>query len=454
MSREVLPPGPRPRLPGALVLAVNRDLVGTFRDIARRYGDVAGFRVGPFPVALLAHPDQVHEALVVRHRELVRGDTLRYLRTILGTGLLTSDGAEHLRRRRILAPVFARAWVPAWGAAAAACAQRVTAGWRDGEVRDVEAEMNRLSLLVVGRTLLDVDLEGEAREVGAALPVVLSTANRVINPFAPVLDRLPLPATLRFRAARATLDRLVLDLIARRRADGRDHGDLLSLVLAARDREDGRGLTDSQIRDELMTLLLAGHETVAAALSWTWYLLARHPDIEARLHAEVDAARAGLAGSGPDDDKTAGLGFTRLVLTEAMRLFPPVPAINRQTLEPYPVAAEVLPARCVVVLSPAVTQRDPRFFPDPDRFDPDRWSPHFRTGLPRGAYSPFGAGPHQCIGESLAWTECLRAVASIAAGWRLRLPDGAQVGQRVRVTLRPASGLPMRLERRAPARPH
>jgi cytochrome P450 len=252
------------------------------------------------------------------------------------------------------------------------------------------------------------------------------------------------PSTRRFRAARAQLEATVLGLIERRLADGSDHGDLLSLVLAARDA-DGGGLTAREAHEEILTLLLAGHETVASALSWTLHLVAINPDAEARLHEEVDTVLAGRPAGGAD---LARLTYTANVVRESMRLMPPVPALTRQTGGEYAVGGYTLPAGCTIVLSPAVTHYDPRFFPDPTAFRPDRWTPAFRAGLPRQAYFPFAAGPHQCIGEAMAWTECVLAVASIAARWRLRPVPGRPVVPRARITLQPRYGLWMRLDRR------
>jgi cytochrome P450 len=446
VSDDRFPPGPRRQLPGAMIIALNRDLPGTFRALARRYGDVAGFQAGPFRVALLSHPDDIREALVVRHRELVRSDLLRYLRVILGNGLLTSDGDVHRRHRRMLQPIFHHERIPGYGDVAVEYAERVTATWRDGDVVDVAEEMDRLTLLATGRALMDVDLEGDARAVGEAVPAALKTANRVINPLAPLLDRLPLHSTRGFRAAHLGLHQLVLDLIARRRAEGTDRGDLLSLVLAARDSDDGRGLTDREVRDEVLTMLMTGHETVAAALVWTWYLLARHPTVEALLHSEVKGL---LRGRLPSSADLPDLSFTKQVVAEAMRLYPPAPMVIRETTGDYRVGRYVLPARCVIMMCSAVTHHDPRFYPEPERFAPERWTAEFRAGLHRFAYFPFGGGPHQCIGEPLAWTECVLVVATIAARWRLRLQPGTRVVPRTRVTLRPRGGLRLRLERHA-----
>jgi cytochrome P450 len=441
----MFPPGPRGLAPITLPLAANRDLPGTLRSISRRYGDVAGFRVGPLRAALFTHPDAVRDVLVGRHREAVRGDAMRYMRTVVGNGLLTSAGPTHLKRRRLLQPVFHNQRIPLYGELAVETADRVTATWRDGAVVDVAEEMNRLSLLVSGRAMLNVDLEGEAHRIGAALPPVLAIAARAFNPVGPLLDRLPVAGTRRFRAARAELDRLLLGIIDRRIADGGDHGDLLSLVLAARDAEDGSGLTAREAHEEILTLLLAGHETVASALAWTAHLVATNPDAEARLHEEVDAV---LSGRLPERADLPKLAYTEAVVRESMRLMPPVPALTRQTLADYRIGEYTLPKDTTIVLSPAVTHYDPRFFPEPERFAPERWTPEFRSALPRHAYFPFAAGPHQCIGESMAWTECVLAVATIATRWRLRPQPGRTVAATAKITLQPRDGLWMRLERR------
>jgi cytochrome P450 len=268
-------------------------------------------------------------------------------------------------------------------------------------------------------------------------------------PFYDVLEQLPLPVFRRGRETRAQLDAIIYGMIAERRKTPGDRGDLLSMLLLAQDEENhGERMTDQQVRDEAMTIFLAGHETTANALSWTWYLLSGAPDVEARLHQEVDRA---LGGRPPTLADLPNLPYVEKVVTEAMRLYPPAWIIGRRAIEDYPVDGYVVPARSIVVLSPYILQRDARFFPDPDRFDPDRWTPEFKASLPPFAYFPFGGGARRCIGESFAWMELVLVASTIAQRWTLRLVPGHPVVPQPVVTLRMKHGLKMTVERRGGA---
>lgn len=429
-------------MPGALVASFWRDPLGTLERIAAEHGDVAGFRFGPASEVLVSHPDSVREVLVGKQRAFAKGRALQVARRVIGNGLLTSEGELHRRQRRLMQPLFAHRHVGAYAAAMTACADALQARWRPGEVRDIHAEMARLTLTIVGRTLFDADVEGEAHEIGEALTVSLEAVNRLVYPFGPWLERLPLPSRRRFEEARRRLDATIYRLIdERRRASREEGGDLLSLLLAARDAEGG--MTDEQVRDEAMTIFLAGHETTAVWLTWTWYLLSQHPEVEARLHAELDFV---LGGRLPEPADLPHLPLAERVLREALRLYPPVWLVGRRALVDVEIAGRRLPAGTVVLASQWIVHRDPRWWRDPLRFDPDRWSrPDDR---PDYAFFPFGGGARTCIGEGFAWLEAKLALATIASRWRLRLAPGQRVRTRPRITLRPGGGMPMLLERR------
>ncbi|HET9011356.1 MAG TPA: cytochrome P450, partial [Gemmatimonadaceae bacterium] len=327
-------PGPRPRYPGQFAFAVTRRPLEFLPRLARDYGDVAAFGIGPQPIVLLSHPDHIRDVLVTHARRFHKGRGLERARMLLGDGLLTSEGEFHLRQRRLVQPAFHRARIIGYGETMAAYASRRADGWTDGATLDVAAEMAAYTLAVVGKTLFDADVEGEAQEIGDALSTAIRTFNFTVLPWGELMLRLPLPITRRFRRARQRLDATIYEMIARRRASGEDKGDLLSMLLLAHDTEgDGTGMTDVQLRDEAMTLLLAGHETTANALTWAWYLLAQHPAAESALHAEVDAL--GDRPLGADD--LARLPYTRAVLAETMRLYPPAWIVGRRALEAYEV---------------------------------------------------------------------------------------------------------------------
>jgi cytochrome P450 len=313
------------------------------------------------------------------------------------------------------------------------------AQWTPGQVRDVHEDMMRLTLRIVGKTLFDADVEAQAKEVGAALTDVLESFWTMMLPFADLLEHLPVPSLRRSRAARARLDRMIYGMIAERRRDPRDRGDLLSTLLLARDEEqDGRGLTDAEVRDEAMTLFLAGHETTANALSWMWYLVSGAPDVEERMHEEIDRV---LAGRMPRVEDISRLPYVEQVVTEAMRLYPPAWMIGRRAVGAQPLGEYMLPDRALVLLSPYVTHRDARFFDEPERFRPGRWTPEFKASLTPFAYFPFGGGARRCIGESFAWMELMLIAATIAQRWSIRVDPAHPVVPQPLMTLRLQHGL-------------
>jgi cytochrome P450 len=320
--------------------------------------------------------------------------------------------------------------------------------WRTGASIDVHREMLALTLAIVGKTLFDADVEHEAAEIGEALATTFESFQfGFFLPFGELLERLPLPATLRFRKARARLDATIYRLIEERRNSGTDRGDLLSMLLRARDTEgDGGGMTDLQLRDEAMTLFLAGHETTANALTWTWYLLSQHPEVEARLHAEIDAA---LGSRVPTADDLASLPYTRMILAESMRLYPPAWILGRRALASFEAGGYEIPRRSIVLMSQFVTHRDPRWFPEPERFDPGRFAPERQAERPKFAYFPFGGGPRVCVGEQFAWMEGVLALATIARRWRLSLEPGHPIALQPIITLRPKFGMRMIVHARA-----
>jgi len=423
-----------------------------FTGLARTYGDIVTYRMGGEQVFLVSDPHLIKDILVTYNRNFVKGRGLQRARRLLGEGLLTSEDPHHLRQRRLMQPAFHRDRITAYGNTMVTYADRLREQWQHGAVVDVAHEMMRLTLSIVGKTLFDADVDSQARDVREALAGVMETFWMMMLPFADLLEQLPLPRMRRARTSRARLDAIIYGFIAERRASGRDHGDLLSMLLSARDEEaagDGR-MTDTQVRDEAMTIFLAGHETTANALTWTWYLLGGAPEIEARLHAEIDAV---LGGRLPVVSDIPSLPFVERVVTEAMRLYPPAWIVGRRAIDRYAMGSYVAPARSLVLASQWVVHRDGRWFANPERFDPDRWTPAFKAALPPYAYFPFGGGPRRCIGESFAWMELVLVVATIAQRWKLRLVPGHPVEPQALVTLRTRYGMRMTIERRERAVP-
>jgi cytochrome P450 len=427
-----LPPGPRPRIPGALALEFWRDATGTLVRIAQEHGDVAGFRFGAQGEVLLNHPDLIRAVLVTEQRCFMKGQALQEAKRVLGDGLLTSEGDLHLRQRRLMQPLFHGRRLRDYEDTFAGCAEWAQSRWRDGDSIDVHAEMTRLTLDIVGRTLFAADVAGEAREIGEALTEALEGVNRLVYPWGHLLDRLPLESSRRFRRAGERLDATIYRLIAERRDSGATGSDLLSLLLAAQD--EGGGMSDRQVRDEAMTLFLAGHETTANLLAWTLYLLSRHPEAERRTAFEL------AEGSDPT--------YTGMVLAEALRLYPPAWVIGRRALVDVDLGPVVIPSGMLAVLSPWVTHRDPRWYPEPQRFDPERWQPEARETRPQYAFFPFGAGTRMCIGEGFALAEARVVLRTLLPRWTFRLVPGQQVEVLPRVTLRPRHGLRMTVGRR------
>jgi cytochrome P450 len=441
-------PGPVGRIPRLAALAFIRNRIKVIQKLAATYGDVVAFDVAGQPFVLLNHPDHVRDVLVTKARAFHKGIGLQRAKLLLGEGLLTSEDERHRRQRRLLQPAFHRERIAGYGAVMGACAERSSSLWRDGDTRNVLQEMSRITLAIAGKTLFDADVEAEADAIGGALGAVLANFNITLLPFGDRLVNWPIPHAIRFRRAKARLDDIVYRMIAERRARSADlarSADVLSTLVATRDEEDGSGMTDLEIRDEVMTLILAGHETTAVALTWTWYLLSQNTVSRQRFEAEIDEVCRSRVPSLADLPR---LVYTRAVLSESMRLFPPAYLVGRRAIEPYavPNTDYVLPARTVVLLSQYLLHRDPRFWDAPEEFRPERWLE--ASERERYAYFPFGAGPRICIGEQFAWMEGVLVLATIARRWRLELAPGQRIVLEPIITLRPKGGLRMKVRSR------
>ncbi|PWT82103.1 MAG: cytochrome P450 [Blastocatellia bacterium] len=428
---------------GSLFLP-GRDPLGVISNLARTYGDVVHFRLAGEQAFLVSDPSLIRDVLVTQQKNFTKSRGLERARKLLGNGLLTSEGETHRRHRRILQPAFHRDRIAGYASVMVAHADRQRRRWTEGTTVDVAAEMRRLTLAIVGRTLFSADVESQADDVGVALTRVLEAFWLMMLPFADVIEQLPLPALRRSRRARATLDSLIYKMIADRRGPGGDRGDLLSLLMMAEDQE-GTTLTDAQVRDEAMTLLLAGHETTANALTWTWYLLGQSLRAETGVHEEI--ARV-LASRLPTIDDVDRLSWIGQVVTESMRLYPPAWMIGRRAIADCAIGEYFVPARSIVLMSPWLVHRDPRYYPNPDRFEPQRWTPELRAALPKFSYFPFGGGPRQCIGESFAWMELVLVMATLAQSWRLRLVPGQTIVPEPLITLRMKHGVKMECQPR------
>jgi cytochrome P450 len=437
----MVPPGPHGRLLIGVLPEFCKDAPGYLQKIAREYGDVAYLPLGRQHIYYLGHPDSIRDILVTNQNKFKKSRMLERAQLLLGEGLLTSEGEHHRRQRRLVQPAFHRDRMAGYAAVMVDRAVRVRDQWQSARPFDVLEAMMRLTLAIVAQTLFSTDVDSEAGEIGTALTEVFSLFEIILMPFSEILEKLPLPAVRRFKRARKRLDKTIYRLIAERRASGIDAGDLLSMLLLAQDDEGSGGMTDQQVRDEALTLFLAGHETTADALTWTWYLLSQNPSAEAALHAELDL----LGGRPPGFEDLPQLRYAECVFSEALRLYPPAWGIGRRALEDYPVGGFVVPARSVVLMSPFVMHRDPRWFPDPLAFRPERWLSE-DPARPKFAYFPFGGGARVCIGERFAWMEGVLLLATLAQRWRLRLEPGHRVETHARITLRPKYGMRMLAE--------
>ncbi len=438
-------PGPRGPISG---LGLARDPLPFLEKMFRQYGDVVQMRILNFRLFAVAHPEGIKRVLQDNHRNYKKSVDYKILARLLGQGLVTSEGSLWLRQRRLMQPMFHRQKIAAFGAIMTECAGDMLDRWsgraETAEPFDVAPEMMKLTLQIVGRALFTMDLTSQADKIGRCLTI----ANERFGEFdlAMLMPWLPSPGNLRFRNAVRELRGIVLDIIAHRRGEGRDYGDLLSMLLDVRDEETGEGMSDEQVRDEVLTLILAGHETTATALSWTWYLLSQHPEVERKLHAELEEV---LGGRAPTMSDLGSLNYTGMVIDESMRLYPPVWAVGRMAIDDDEIMGYRIPKGSNLMLSQWFTHRHPAFWENPDRFEPERFRAERAAGRPRYAYFPFGGGPRMCIGQIFALTEAQLVLASVAQRYRLRLAPGHPIELQPLVTLRARHGVRVTLERRA-----
>jgi cytochrome P450 len=439
------PPGPSTGLKRwSLGPLNNGDPLKYFTGLMREYGDIVSLRVLNFRILLLNHPDHIEDVLVNHPRKFVKGRVLQANKRVFGRGLLTSEGDFWLRQRRLAQPAFHRARIASYASTMVEYTERLLHDWQNGEERDIHKEMMRLTLQIVGKTLFDADVERDAQEVGKSLELLLELgANFRRTIFIP--HWLPTPTNLRQERAIRQIEKVLYRIIAEKRASGRDSGDLLSMLLAAQD-DDGSRMTDQQLRDEAITLFLAGHETTANTLSWTWWLLAQNPAVEAKLHAEL---RTVLAGRDPSLDDLPKLVYTNHIITESMRLYPPAWGTARTAIEDHEIAGYAVPKGSGVSFAQWTVHRDARWYDAPEEFRPERWEGDLLKRNPKFAYFPFGGGPRQCIGNSFALMETALTLATIAQQYRFRLVEGHPVVPLASITLRPRYGIRVVMESRS-----
>ena len=455
------PPGPKSWLPGGQLIHFRRDPLALLISLARDFGDVAHFRIGPQNAYLINDPEAIRRVLVTDADNFIKGRALQRAKRLLGEGLLTSENPIHRRQRRLAQPAFHRARIATYAEKIVECAAETAAVWQAGATVDLAHEMNRLALSVVSRTLFDTNTEEEADDIEQAMTSMLALFQYLLLPYTEILERLPLPQVRRFNKARERLDKVIYRIIAEHRAnlkEGVDRGDLLSMLLLAQDEEDEAGagvdgMTDEQVRDEAMTIFLAGHETTANALAWTWYFLGTNPEVERRLHVEVDEVLRSADGGLrlPMADDYARLPYTEQVFAESMRVRPPAWTIGRLAKRDYETLGYTLPVGSLILMSQFVMHHDARYYPEPERFDPERWTPEAKQSRHPYTYFPFGGGARRCIGEGFAWMEGVLVLATLASRWRMRLVPDQRIEMRPLITLRPKYGVRAVLEARSEA---
>jgi cytochrome P450 len=460
------PPGPTYKMPGKLLRQFIHDPINTLSNISREFGDISYFKLGHEHVYLINNPDYIEKVLIYDHHNFKKGKRLQTAKAVLGEGLVTSEGDLHKRQRRLIQPIFHPKQIMSYITTMTDFASRIRDRWKDGDTVDVSEEMMRLTLGIICKSVLNYDVESEAQEVGKALTTVRKYSKRLQSPIGHVLDKIPvLPAVKGAREAKKQLDSLIYQLIAdRRRWEGdsdnsKSHDqDLLSRLMQAQDlvspnNNNQEKMSDKQVRDEVMTIFIAGHETTANALTWTFYLLSQNQDVERKLHDEInsvlgDSSDNSVGNRIPSANDITKLQYTEKVLRESMRLYPPVWTIGRYVENDYYVGEYTIPAGSSILMSQYVMHHNPKYYEEPEQFNPDRWTEQFKTHLPRFSYFPFGGGIRGCIGEPFAWIEGVIIIATIAQKWTMRLLPSQRIKLDPAITLRPRYGMKMKLIQR------
>ncbi len=448
MTEQALISGPEYAWFGAGLKELRRDRLEFVRNLAQ-YGDISRWQlIGPIQFYMLNHPDYVHEVLVKQRDVFIKEpEDLKQLRRFLGNGLLTNEGADHRRQRKLIQPAFHHQRLKSYAATMVEFGEALLRTWTSGAVLNIDAEMTKLTLEIVAKVLFSANVsEAEAAAVSAALDELQAAMTQLEQMVVPVPEWVPIPANRRIRAATSIIDKVVYRVIEERRSSGAEHVDLLDTLLHTRYEDNGELMSVQQVRDEVITLFLAGHETTANALTWTFYLLAQHRDAVERLHAELDSV---LAGRSPTVDDLPNLTWTEMIIKESLRLYPPAWGLSLRVsqtevqLGPY-----TLPAKSAVGIFPYTLHRDPRWWPNPERFDPERFTPEAERSRPRYAYIPFGGGDRICIGNAFAMMEATLLLATLAQRFDLYLQPNQTVELEPLITLGPADGIWMQAQAR------
>jgi len=440
------PPGPSRLYPYLHLPKTRKNLISLFEGLKDKYGNIVLMKtLSKRRLYFINEPELIRQVLVTQANNFTKDRILELSKEVmLGEGLLTSEGKFHRRQRKLSAPAFHRKRIELYAESMTDYAQRTARTWENGATVDMDHEMMRLTLAVVAKTLFDAEVDNNAAEIGEALNTIMGYFPMMLGPFAKLRFQLSPIRRKKFFAARKIIDDTIHQMIRERRSSGKDHGDLLSMLLSAQDEDDGSQMTAEQVRDEAVTLFLAGHETTANALTWAWHLLSKHPEQEQRLHEEVDRV---LQKNLSAYESYQELIYTRKVFAETMRLYPPAHTLGRRAIQAFELGGYKLPAGAGVAMSPFIIQRDPRFWEEPLKFQPERWGdePHKKRDF---TYFPFGGGPRICIGQAFAWMEGVLLLAHLSHKWQARMVPNHPVEMRPLITLRPRHGMQMTLHKR------
>lgn len=439
------PPGPRGHWLVGSLREASADRLAFFRRCFDDYGDAAAFRLANRRGILLSHPDDIERVLVTENRRFEKNFALRLLRPLLGNGLILAEGDAWLRQRRLIQPAFSRQQIESYAPAMVEATRSFVSAWQSGEVRNIHSEMMQLTMDIAGRTLLGVNATGQFRGVRECLEGVMQDFMARFGSPIPVPLWIPTPGNRRLKRHIRRLNGILQELIEQRRASSTAGGDFLSLLIRARDEGDGSSLSDKQMRDEVMTMFLAGHDTTANALAWTWWLLGQHPEVQQRLREEVDSV---LSGRDPTAADVPRLPLCENILRESMRLYPPAYVVGRRAMEDCTIGKYFIRKGTNVLMSSWVVHRDSRWYDQPDEFLPDRWANGLLTRIPKYAYFPFGGGPRACIGNNFAMLEGVLVIATMAQQLQLSAVTQPPVKLLPAVTLKPAQPLEMKVEKR------
>ncbi len=445
MKSITYPPGPKGVFFIGSLIDYFRNMLGFLLGIAREYGDIAFFNIGSRKIYLLSHPDLIQQVLITDNRKFTKSRALKRSKVVVGEGLLTVEGNTHLNRRRLLQPAFHTKSIKTYADTIIDTTAEKVDRWEYNKSIDIHKEMMGLTLAIVTKTLFGTETKSESDEIGECLTTIVKQFPRMLFPYSEYLDNLPIPSIRNFKQSLTKLDEIIHSLIEERRGEENEKNDILSTLIKAQDEESGIGLTNDELRDEAMTLFIAGQETTANALVWTIYLLCTNPAIKLKFQEELDCI---LNKDLPSFEDLNKLEYTNMVFKEALRLYPPAWNVARHAIDDYKIDEYIVPSGSDIYMSPYVVHHDERFFPEPFKFYPDRWKEEHISSLPRFAYFPFGGGPRRCIGESFAIMEGVLIIAIIFSKYDVELTPGQKIVPNALITIRPKYGMKVNLKKR------